>query len=170
MKTKQRIFGFNRNLLTQLFSNSQIAHSHTYFHMRLHKNSRTCTCDCAMRVWILTHQVRNSTTELMIMFKQYSWQFESYEVGRTLTSVFIKESKLCSKSLFLYLLIVLLGDSFSNCNFSEEKKTWKKFILCLIENKNGQKYSIYDIKVLITFDNEQKKSEKKFFHTQTRKT
>ena len=26
-----------------------------------------------------------------------------------------------------------------------------------IGNKNGQKYSMYDIKVLITFDNEQKK-------------
>ena len=35
--------------------------------------------------------------------------------------------------------------------------------MCLIENKNGQKYSMYDIKVLITFDNEQKKWKKSFF-------
>ena len=67
----------------------------------------------------------------MIMFKQYSWQFESYELGSMLTSVFtiIKESKLCSKSLFFCLLIVLLGDSFSNCNFSEEKKREKSFYI-----------------------------------------
>ena len=39
-----------------------------------------------------------------------------------------------------------------------------------IGNKNGQKYSMYDIKVLITFDNEQKKVKKKFFHIHTRKT
>ena len=32
-----------------------------------------------------------------------------------------------------------------------------------IGNKNGQKYSMYDIKVLITFDNEQKKVKKSFF-------
>ena len=32
-----------------------------------------------------------------------------------------------------------------------------------IGNKNGQKYSMYDIKVLITFDNEQKKWKKSFF-------
>ena len=35
--------------------------------------------------------------------------------------------------------------------------------MCLIGNKNGQKYSMYDIKVLITFDNEQKKVKKSFF-------
>ena len=84
------------------------------------------------------------------MFKQYSWQFESYELGSTLTSVFIiiQESKLCSKSLSLYsiyLLIVLQGDPFSNCNFSEGKKTPAENFIRIVFDREQKWAKVFNV-------------------------